>query len=92
MHAYKIKEAKGFRWFLRAGQFGIGFEVSRGWHGFIATWAYGGQEHFLKWCLAFPGLRPSPSRPRDSYKGEPRLRFLRWRRRDLRHRLIQLRS
>lgn len=57
MHKHSRKEDRSWRGWLYMGRFQLGAEVSWRWRGgFIATWAYDGQEAFCKWCLAVPGL------------------------------------
>lgn len=44
------------RWWLHLGRFAFTLEVARWRSGLIATWGYGGQEHFCDWTLALPRL------------------------------------
>lgn len=71
--------------FAYAGGCGLAFEYSRGWRGFRATVGYGGQESFLEWCFAVPGLflhlrldtpfKWHRLRPRDGEFGESEAEF-----------------
>lgn len=57
MHRFSSHRDGSKRWFLYAGKFHFQVEISTRWRsGFHATWAYGGQDGFCEWTLAFPRL------------------------------------